>query len=595
MTTTKTLLMFAVAGLLTPATASAEIKTATTVKVLAAPTNDTAPVSGTPARLRRTNEEQAGNEMSALAFFKDGKRGLMFTMSTELGGVAATHRMQLSMVPFTLVQDAATGAVSVQADMTKAKFVTNNQGNEYRNANHPKAYTINNGNSIVVEYNYQPANSNDTKRYAMVFDDQGQTIMPQTMIFAKNNDDASMNEDGKSTTLATSIAGKNRLGAWRGANGNGADDGWFQAFEINCDAEVATTCSFNNLFDTSVCQAEERSHGAVSFSIDDPNTAIVSWTEGNTQPQRLGVWMAALDMTPGGDNGADVQSRLLWKKQIDGRNDLDGVRTYAMRAMHSRVMKPNATGVLEPTDQIIWRSGRVTGDNNGNNGKGGTYRANMMAVMKVGRDGLEFMTPLTDVTADLIGLDGTHLGMQGAVFGTTNALVPGVTFLAGSQTGGGYSAQVRAVTWDAATGKFADAGMHQAAPYDRHLYPNYLGNNPGNQGRNYANGVLIANPFVGQANNTDAHLMVFATTGKATEDMAYPERKLSAFISVLPLTQTPKVVTPPTGSGSGSDGTGDTGTDPDSMTNGGCSSSGQTGGLGALLVLALAAVRRRRR
>ena len=74
---------------------------------------------------------------------------------------------------------------------------------------------------------------------------------------------------------------------------------------------------------------------------------------------------------------------------LGGAGDLDGVRTYAMRAMHSRVMKPNATGVLEPTDQIIWRSGRVTGDNNGNNGKGGTYRANMMAVMKVGRDGLE--------------------------------------------------------------------------------------------------------------------------------------------------------------------------------------------------------------
>src|SRR5688572_6340535 len=101
MTNMKKLLMFAVAGLLAPTAANAEVGTAATIKVLAAPINDKAPVSGTPARLRRTNEEQPGNEMPALAMFGDGKSGLYFSMNTELNGVAAKHRMQLALVPFT--------------------------------------------------------------------------------------------------------------------------------------------------------------------------------------------------------------------------------------------------------------------------------------------------------------------------------------------------------------------------------------------------------------------------------------------------------------------------------------------------------------
>src|SRR5882672_3447638 len=38
----------------------------------------------TPGRLRRTDENQPGNEMAHLAFFKDGKSGLFFSASTDL-------------------------------------------------------------------------------------------------------------------------------------------------------------------------------------------------------------------------------------------------------------------------------------------------------------------------------------------------------------------------------------------------------------------------------------------------------------------------------------------------------------------------------
>src|ERR1041384_6772862 len=120
---------------------------------------------------------------------------------------------------------------------------------------------------------------------------------------------------------------------------------------------------------------------------------------------------------------------------------------------------------------------------------------------------------MQDIASVVIGLDGTHLGMSPAMFGTTNALVPGVTFVGGSHTGGGTSAQARIVTYDAAAKTFADGGMVAIAPHDRHLYPNYLGNNPGNQGRNHSHMLTVKNPFP-VAPGGDAYLLLSATTAK---------------------------------------------------------------------------------
>jgi uncharacterized protein (TIGR03382 family) len=437
--------------------------------------------------------------------------------------------------------------------------------------------------------------------------------MPQTLLFAKNNDDASMCEDAKCSDTIVTAPGKARIVGWRGANGNGRDDGWVSIHDITCDAGL-TSCTLAKIADLSLCPREERSHGAVTFGTD-PNTVIATWTEGNTQPQRDGTWIAAVNVGAG-ENGANAQSRLLWKKQVEGRKDSpSGIRTYSMRAMQSRILKTDAaTGKLVATDQLIWRSGDLRGNNNGN-GKGGTYYHSQMGVIEATAAGMKYVGPggvltdtktLVDVAPTLLGLDGTHLGMAFAMFGTTNALVPGITFLSGSHTGGGASAQVRSVTYDAATAKFADAGMSPIAPYDRHLYPNYLGNNPGNQGRNYANGKMIANPFVGTANNNDAHLMIFATTGKDPVDMLKPELKLSAYISILPITQTPVASQPGGGTGTGTgDGTGDgtggetpPGEDPADEAGtalGGCSTTGSTGGLATFLLIGLAAFIRRRR
>jgi uncharacterized protein (TIGR03382 family) len=590
------LAMLAATGLL-PAAAQADTRSGHITKVVASSATDLAPVTKTtPPRLRRTDEEQPGLEMAKTAMFGDGKSGLYFVMATDLDGVRPQHRMQLAMIPFHLEQD-ADGSVKAVVD-TGARFVTQNRGNEYRNANHPSAFTAFDGNTICAEYNYQPGGSNDTKRYLQCFDKSGQTVLQQREIYAKNNDDCSMNQDRSSTWVVSSDANQTKLVAWRGCNGNGADDGWATSYTLTKNTQGQI--QFRTVMDVSVCPREERSHGYCTTSSSDPDTAICSWTEGNTQPQRDGTWLAAIDIS-GTKNG---QKAIIWKQQIEGRKQIEGgIRTYSMRAMHDRVMEVDSTGKLVATDRIIWRSGDVRGNNN-NNGKGGAYLGNQMAVLEVSRQGPKYVMPMTNMQTKLPGLDGTHLGMVSGLFGKTDNLMPGMAFLHGSHTGGGYSAQLRTVGWDKATNAFKDLGSYSAAPYDRHLYSNYLGNNPGNQGRNYSGTEFIKNPF---ATGKDEYLMLLATTGKDQLEVNEPQKKLSAYLTVIPVAQRAESGTG-TGGGSGSSdedsGSSDTDETGDNMgssqdlndaTVGGCSTAGHTSGLLTFLLVGLAAFVRRRR
>jgi len=249
------LLMFAVAGLLAPATyegvASAEVHSSTVTIAVPAPLNDKAPVTGNPPRLRRTDQEQPGNEMTAFSLFGDGKNGLFFAMTTELNGTRAADNIQLSLTPFALTQDTTSGAVSAVANTTAAKFVTNNRGNERRNANAPTAQTVNNGSVICAKYNYQPNGTNDTVRYVQCFNQAGAVVTPQTRAYAKNNDDCSMHQDGEPGVVASFEPKTNttKMVEWAGCNGNGQDDGWAFVTTLTCDSPrrrpsaTSPTCS----------------------------------------------------------------------------------------------------------------------------------------------------------------------------------------------------------------------------------------------------------------------------------------------------------------------------------------------------------------
>jgi hypothetical protein len=153
---------------------------------------------------------------------------------------------------------------------------------------------------------------------------------------------------------------------------------------------------------------------------------------------------------------------------------------------------------------------------------------------------MEYVVPLTNVTEMLLGIDGTHLTMCGSVFGSATNQMPGFTLMQGSHNGGGVTEpQLKAIGFDIATRKFVDLGTHKVGgSYDRHLYSNYLGNNPGNQGRNFAGCALVKNPFVGQNGSTSTFFVAHALTGKSPEFLARPELKPSSFVSMMPVATT---------------------------------------------------------
>jgi uncharacterized protein (TIGR03382 family) len=593
------LMMFAVAGLLVPAAdAAAEIRGGKIVTVIPSPTLDKAPVTGTPARLKKTDSEQPGNEHPSFALFGDGKTGIFFAATTELPGLnggaprPATRRVQLSAVPFSLVQ-AADGSVEVAPDITKSKFVTNNNGNEYRQAHASTAFTADNGAAVCVQYNYQPQNGGDTKLWIQCFDSTGANKLAQTEAFAKNNDDCSMAETRPQ--LIDSAGGVERYVRWHGCNGNGRDDGWVGVFSLT---KTANGYTYKRDYDLSVIANEERSRGNCYVGTDK-TVAICAGTAGNNQPQRDGAFLLAVDLTKGKFQGENQQAALLWRKQVAGRKTVAGTTTYSMRAMLQPVLAVDAAGKLTATDQFFWRHGDVQGNNNEDR-KGGQYVQNELAVVKADRAGVTFVTqPSQEAVSSLLGIDGTHNVLTAVLVGAGKDVKPALFVSNGSHTGGNSTANIRAVGYDQTAGKFANLGTFSGPYADRHLYPNYLGNNPGNQGRNHIYTNFVPNPYYTPGSTADQFLVLQASTGKGTDMVA--ETKLAAFMTVMPVASGTPAATPGTSGSNGGQTPGTTdqpstdGGDSSDSTLGGCSTTSTTGGLATFFLIGLAAFIRRRR
>jgi hypothetical protein len=503
-------------------------------------------------RLRKTDEEFT-NEQAVAKFFADGKQGVYVEMRTGAlaDGSTPEHKMQGACTPIEMTQ-ASDGKVLLKKKPGE-RFISNNDGNEYRNFNKPELMPINNGKNMLIMFNYQPNGTNDTRRYAKVLDancnlipltDGNGEAREQVRIMAKNNDDCDMHQSGEGPCdISTDANGVTHMSCWAGCNGNGEDDGWLNDITVSCTNDAlgnATGCQIAKNFDISLARREERSRGRCSFADEDPNTAICTWTEGNNQPQREGTWMAAVDVSSTGEMGPDAQSRLIWKEMIDGRKEMaDGRDTYSSRAKQTRVMTMGANGNLVRTNQIIFQSGDLRGRNRDNE-KGGTYRAFQLAVIKATRNGMEFVVPLTNTTDTFLGIDGTHLTSCGAVFGAGTEIMSGMTFLQGSHNGGGVqNPLMKMIGYDATARKFVDLGeASTGGSYDRHIYSNYLGNNPGNQGRNFAGCSLVKNPFAGINGNTDAYFVAHALTGKDPADVMRPELKPSSYVTLNPVVTT---------------------------------------------------------
>jgi MYXO-CTERM domain-containing protein len=526
---------------LSAATARAEGWQAQSLKVYAADPLDTARTAN--GRLRKTRYEES-QEM-ATAKLLDGTKGLFVQMqSGSINGVQPTHRQALACTPFALQKnaDGTVGATVTGA----AKFITSNTGQDYRNANHDEIYPINGGANMLVTFNYRPQGTNQTNRYAIVVDSAcnlvpvqnaaGQT-QKQVVIMQKQNDDCDMHQSSSAGEVVSDANGSTHIVYWAGCNGNGQDDGWVNDIQVT-SLNGGTAFKIAKNFDVDVEPQEERSRGTCTIGTD-PNTAICSWTAGNNQPQREGTWVGAIDITPSGPKGENANSRLLWKKRIQNQTVFEGVRTYSVRANSGRVL--DATGAK--TDQIIVQTSLLRG-NNTNDRKGGRYLAMFMGVATATKTGLTWDIPLTDVTNQMLGIDATHLSESFGLVQDGAKMLPAMTFLQGSQNGGSAMADLKILAVDTAAKKFVDYGAQKAGGvYDRHLYSNYLGGNPGNQGRNFAGAQMVKNPFATAASDPQ-FLMLHALTGKDPADVMKPEIKGSSFLSIMPMVQ-PQAAPPP--------------------------------------------------
>ncbi len=539
---------------LSAATARAEGWTAQSLKVYTADPLDVARTQN--GRLRKTRYEES-QEQSIASLLGDGKSGLFVQMQSgaivDASGTSTqpTHRQALACTPFALVHnaDGTVGATVTGA----AKFITSNTGQDYRNANLPDMYPINGGQDMLVTFNYRPQGTNQTNRYAIVVDNacnlipvqnSAGTVQKQVVIMQKNNDDCDMSQAGeRAGTVVSDVAGSAHIVYWAGCNGNGQDDGWVNDIQVTSVNSGAAFKIAKN-FDLSVEPQEERSRGRCDISASDPNTAVCSWTAGNNQPQREGTWVGAIDITPSGPKGANAQSRLLWKKKIQDQTIYEGVRTYSVRANSSRIQSVDASGNLVKTDQILVQTSLLRG-NNTNNRKGGRYLAMFLGVATATKAGLTWDIPLTDITNQMLGIDATHLTEAFALVQDGAKMVPAMTFAQGSQNGSGAApADLKILGVDLTAKKFVDYGAQKLGGYyDRHLYSNYLGGNPGNQGRNFSGAQFVKNPFATAAADPQ-FLMLHALTGKDPSDVTKPEIKGSSYLSIMPMVQ-PQAAPPP--------------------------------------------------
>jgi MYXO-CTERM domain-containing protein len=523
---------------------------AQTFKVMGADSADTARIANN--RLRKTRYEET-NEQAVTRLFGDGQTGLFVQMqSASINGQAPVHRQQAACYPVKLTQ-AADGSVTAQSNGAP-RFVTANIGQDYRNANKPEITPINGGKNMLLTYNYRPNGTNDTNRYAKVLDAQCNEVpvvdangqaRTHVLIMHKDNDNCDMHQSGEGPgDVATDDANGTHVVFWAGCNGNGLDDGWMNDITVKA-LNGGSQFQIAKNFDISVEPNEERTRGRCSVADADPNTAICTWTAGNTQPQRNGTWIGAIDISPNGEQGEQAQSRLLWKKQIDGQNIVGGVRTCSVRANSSRILQVGNDGKLTRTDKLFVQTSDLRGNNN-NDRKGGRYLRLNMGVVQANRSGVSWVIPLTDVSNQMLGIDATHLTQAAVLVQDGSKVLPAMTMMQGSQNGAGTApADVKVLAADFASGKFVDYGTHSAGGfYDRHLYSNYLGGNPGNQGRNFAGAAFVKNPFVGQNGATSQFLLMHAVTGKDPADLDKAEMKPSAYLSIMPV-MNPQATPPP--------------------------------------------------
>ena len=442
-------------------------------------------------------------------------------------------RMQLLCTPIDMEVDTQNAdAINLRKLTADEKFVTDNLGNEYRNANHPVSIPINGGQHVLVTYGYQP--NNDTKTYAIVLDsncnklpvyDANGNQQKQVLVAANNNDDLAGAGDGAPAFIISDGGGTTSVGRSVLGNGNGDDDAWFLQMWAQEQGGGYKISSMKTRID----KYEERSRAVCQLKDNELDTVICVGTSGNTQPQNRGVFAVALDVSTKpqylrSNNGTD-DSRLLWHTYIAKRNE-EGKGLYRVRGrmlyMGGDDFAINYSELQRPNN----RNGKRKGKNNP-----------FFKMAKLSRSGVQSLSQKMNARSVFTQVDTTHMSFVPVKIGE-----PGKERIASAaMTGTNIRSTTPAqVTFFEATpaGVTLVNTVGAGAPYDMHLYPNMYGNNPNTQGRNFTRGSVVTNPFYGTGSGRTLvkEFVAFAPSGKGEID-AVP--KLSQYVTLIPTVVAP--------------------------------------------------------
>lgn len=609
---------------------------AETVMIQQADPNDTARtrVRNGVVQLQATDEEHT-NEQPAFAFSPDNKSiGIAVAMSTgQLAGPGGENagqqrpqnnnsNLQGACMPLSLVaSDTSDVGVTIERDVANYKYITNRNADDSRAFHNPgiKALGSYGGKELfAVTANWDRNNNTNTERYIQVVDQDCNLVQltanvtrrennTSAVIMAKNNDNCSGRQAGGGADVYKDAAGVIHYVSAELCNGNGRDDAWQNYLQINCAAD-GNSCDIQKQSDTSFITREERSRGRCEL-IDTngdniPETSFCCGTEGNSQPQREGVWCAGIDNASG---------NLLYRERIAYRGETaEGLRTYAMRM--KMLAERDAAG--NKTGNVFLQYQMHRGRNN-NNKKGGYDDKVLLAVAKPNAQGtnVQAVADLTQMVIDS-RLEVTHANLFQTWDGTPDNYNTVLNLVAGNHNGNTTSTKVMQVRMDTTTGTASNIGLKTLqAPSDQQKYAKYLGNNPNNQGRDYNDCHATPNPLADTDATQPPMLNICAQTGKmssAENPAIKPDILMEVWTSMQGTTPTPQEPAPGvelpstdveggtgTGSGSGSDDS--AGNTPDNTSPGnsvgGCSvHGGSAGGSAAFVLFGLAlALRRRRR
>ena len=588
--------------------------------------------------LRATDEEMT-NEQPVVAFSPDTKStGLVVFMSTgrlqdetspnsDAKALPQTNsNMQLACLPVSMVADSTKAeGVAIQVDSANAQYIFARNADDSRAGNHPELLALGKyGENELFALNagWDRNNNANTEMYMSVLN-QNCELLPLTanvtrrdnntsaMILAKNNDNIGNGMSGGSADIYKLETGEIMFtGAFLG-NGNGRDDGWNVNVRITPNA-TGTAVDINKLSDTSIITREERNRGSCELLSTDaeptPEIAFCVGNEGNSQPQREGIWATVVDATTG-----DLMSR----ERIAYRGETaEGLRTYGMRP--KMLCEEDVNGAKTGTCFLQYQMHR--GRNN-NNKKGGYDDACLMAILQPNAQGANVQSVI-DCTEMIIqtGIEVTHATFFQTFDGTAENPRTVLNLTSGNHNGTGTSTRVLQMSVDTAAGTAARLSpLTLDSPFDAQKYAKYLGNNPNNQGRDYNDCQAYDNPEAANDPTLPPKVNVCVMTGKPLEadgSQQNPAIKPSVFMEVWSTMQgqVAEPAQPETGvtlpntpdntteggveSGPGGSTSGSTpGSSSPGNSVGGCSvNGGSAGGSAAFVLFGLAlALRRRRR